>query len=173
MVLGVFTPKTIAMFPQAFGEIDRLANVKRTVSGLKDVDPSKTGNRKRRGNIRKYFAHGVDFGPLSFIAPHVTIQFRKHESPSTSSGAFDATLATKWPAMSKARASRGPRRMAARRGFEPRLGESKSPVLPLHHQAVMEGRKKPPVPHGSRVEMIIPQIPGTALNSFPFAVLSQ
>ena len=41
--------------------------------------------------------------------------------------------------------------LAARRGFEPRLGESKSPVLPLHHQAI-EGSKKACFMGGSRVE---------------------
>ncbi len=37
----------------------------------------------------------------------------------------------------------------------------------------MERRKKPAVPHGSRVEMIIPQIQGSALNFPQFAVLSR
>jgi hypothetical protein len=44
--------------------------------------------------------------------------------------------------------------LAARPGFEPELGESKSPVLPLHHQAVMgiTGERAPvrPVRQGGR-----------------------
>src|SRR5450755_4343034 len=52
--------------------------------------------------------------------------------------------------------------LAARPGFEPGLGESKSPVLPLHHQA-KEGRRKPPPHRGSRAE-ISPEFPRHTLH---------
>ncbi|MEO6994995.1 MAG: hypothetical protein ABI273_15415 [Lacunisphaera sp.] len=88
--MRVFTPKTTAMFPQAFGEIHGLANVKRAVSGLKDVDPSKARNRKRSLNIGKYFTHTVDCGPLSFITRHLHNPVSQARKPFDRLSAFDS-----------------------------------------------------------------------------------
>ena len=78
--MGVLTPKTEAVFLQAFGEIDPLPEVVGTVGGLKDVDPSEAWNGRETGDGRKDNGHNFK-GPV-----FRTIYQSQNESPSTSSG---------------------------------------------------------------------------------------
>ena len=63
VIMGVLTPKTEAMFAQAFGKIDRLPDVEGTVGGLKDVDPSEAWNGRETGDGRKDNGHNFK-GPV-------------------------------------------------------------------------------------------------------------
>lgn len=104
VIVGEFRAAAGRVLSHSTQHIGSAPNIKRTVGRLEDVN--EYASRANRRWLNSW--QNRHFYPR-------TLTCRK---PFDKLRAFDATPATEWLAMSKARASRGPRRMAARSGWK-------------------------------------------------------